>query len=282
MPNPAILKYEDRRHFRPSLRGLVFSGFVLALALFQSLSAWAGGPDSVERLPSLEKAVKMAIAHHPDTPKVKVKYEVSKHYYQLLASQEQLGISEEVKGHFETAVTKADERMDSDDGEVTQSAITKLKLGLSGTLNDISNFNAEINKARLNLGYWTGQTIDDDAEIPEDVQTVIPFDFKDTESYRKTLDSYPKTSGLALLKRKEAFIELNKAREKLALARKTRKLTRALLVTEVANYDFGIGDEGDLFEALVIYTRVLVGYYDTIYQFNLAVLDVQKLYSEHR
>ena len=77
-----------------------------------------------------------------------------------------------------------------------------------------------------------------------------------------------------LYKLKEAMIEVNKAREQLALARKNRKMTRALLVTEAANYDFGIGNEADLFEALIIYTRVLVGYYEAMHSFNVAVYRV--------
>ena len=50
-------------------------------------------------------------------------------------------------------------------------------------------------------------------------------------------------------------------------------------MSEVANYDFGIGDAGDLFEALIIYTRVLSGYYDSVYNFNLAVADLNRLKS---
>ena len=53
-------------------------------------------------------------------------------------------------------------------------------------------------------------------------------------------------------------------------------MTRALLVSEVANYDFGIGDSGDLFQALIIYTRVLNGYYDSVYNFNLLVAKLDR------
>ena len=60
------------------------------------------------------------------------------------------------------------------------------------------------------------------------------------------------------------------------LARKNRKITRALLVSEVANYDFGIGDPADLFQALIIYTRVLSGYYDSVYKFNLSVAGLKR------
>ena len=60
------------------------------------------------------------------------------------------------------------------------------------------------------------------------------------------------------------------------LARKNRKMTRALLVSEVANYDFGIGDPNDLFQALIIYTRVLSGYYESVYKYNLAVAELNR------
>ena len=67
------------------------------------------------------------------------------------------------------------------------------------------------------------------------------------------------------------MIEINRARAKVQLSSDNRKITRALLVTEVANYDFGIGDEADLFEALIIYTRILVGHFEALYEFNLSV-----------
>ena len=62
------------------------------------------------------------------------------------------------------------------------------------------------------------------------------------------------------------------------LARKNRKMTRALLVSEVANFDFGIGESSDLFQSLIIYTRVLNGYYESVYNYNLsvAILDRDK------
>ena len=60
------------------------------------------------------------------------------------------------------------------------------------------------------------------------------------------------------------------------LALKNRRMTRALLVSEVANYDFGIGDPGDLFQALIIYTRVLSGYYESVYKFNLSIAELDR------
>ena len=75
----------------------------------------------------------------------------------------------------------------------------------------------------------------------------------------------------------KAFIAAKEATAKVTLGKKNRKITRALLVAEVANYDFGIGDSQELFEALIVYTRVLVGYLDSIYTLNVAVAELEKL-----
>jgi hypothetical protein len=61
------------------------------------------------------------------------------------------------------------------------------------------------------------------------------------------------------------------------IGKKNRKITRALLITEAANYDFGIGNSEELFEALIIYTRVFSSYLDSIYTFNLAVANLERL-----
>ena len=74
----------------------------------------------------------------------------------------------------------------------------------------------------------------------------------------------------------KAFLKINEAKKRMQLAHKNRKMTRALLVSEVANYDFGIGNPGDLFQALLIYTRVLTGYYESIYKFNLSIAELDR------
>ena len=74
----------------------------------------------------------------------------------------------------------------------------------------------------------------------------------------------------------KAFLKVIEAKKRMKLAHKNRKMTRALLVSEVANYDFGIGNPGDLFQALIIYTRVLTGYYESIYKFNLSIAELDR------
>jgi len=208
-----------------------------------------------------------------------VALEVKRNHGLILARREQLEISKEVKGHFEKAVTEAEKKFEKGDEDISQSAITKLKLGLAGTLNDISRFNSDIALAQLRLEKYLGVRWKEGVDISGPKFQPVDFPHKTVSEFLKSKSSgskTPKESGLFDLR--EAIIEVNKAREQLILAGKNRKMTRALLVTEAANYDFGIGNEADLFEALIIYTRVLVGYNEAIHTFNVAVYRFHSLY----
>jgi len=216
----------------------------------------------------------------------KLIYEVKSNYYKILAKKEQLDISEEVRGHFEKALAQAEERYETGEGDVTQSAITKLKLGLAGTVNDISQNKGEIQLALLNLGLYLRCTVNPEGKLPEAGLKAVDFPHNTIEEFIKSRNSLSGDGVLSIksfsrnkqYELKKAQIEVNQARERMRLAKKNRKMTRALLVTEVANYDFGIGEAGDLFEALIIYTRVLVGYHQTVLEFNLSVIELEKVF----
>ena len=75
----------------------------------------------------------------------------------------------------------------------------------------------------------------------------------------------------------KVFLDVKLSNDKVVLGKKNRKITRALLVAEVANYDFGIGDSQDLFEALLIYTRVFSSYLDSVYVLKVSVAELEKL-----
>ena len=245
--------------------------------------------ETLKQLPTLEQALERALSrtipHLPSQGDL-VMLEVKRNYDLILARREQLEISREVQGHFEKAVTQAEKKFEEGEGDISQSAITKLKLGLTGTLNDIVRFESDTALAKLRLEQYLGIQWAGDVDISGPKFRPADFPYKTVEEYlkKKSSSSKPgkmkKTDRAGLFERRAAMIEVNLAREKLVLGRKSRKMTRALLVTEVANYDFGIGNESDLFEALIIYTRVLVGYYDTIYDFNLAVHRFMKIDSE--
>ncbi len=233
---------------------------------------------TLDKLPSLEQALAMSEARYSSekpspkaTPQLDVALEIKRNYDLILTRREQLEISKEVKGHFTKAVTQAEKKFEEGDENISQSAITKLKLGLAGTLNDISRFNSDIALAKLRLEKYLGVNWAEGVDISGPDFQPVDFPHKTVGEYLKSNASGKTPKGSGLFNMREAIIEVNKAREQLTLAGKNRKMTRALLVTEAANYDFGIGNEADLFEALIIYTRVLVGYYEALHTFNIAV-----------
>jgi len=196
-------------------------------------------------------------------------------------------------------VDKSAEILEEGEGDVSQSDVTKLKLGLSDTLNDIISLKHDMQVARLHLGQLTGRQLGADSPIAETDILPVSFSFNSLDDYLTAQISSPtskssvgkvriassKASTSVPAKRSErdrltlhkAFIDINEAKAKVLLGKKNRKISRALLVAEVANYDFGIGDSQELFEALIIYTRVLSGYLDSIYTFNVAVAELEKL-----
>lgn len=218
---------------------------------------------TLNKLPTLEQAL--------ESSHIDVRLEVKRNFSLILARREQLEVSREVKGHFEKAVTQAEKKFEEEDGDISQSAITKLKLGLAGTLNDIAKFNSDIALAKLKLEKYLRVRWAEKVDISDPKFQPVSFPHQTVDQFLKndTSSKIPKKSDLYDLR--EAIIEVNKAREQLTLAGKNRKMTRALLVTEAANYDFGIGNEADLFEALIIYTRVLVGYFEAVHTFNVEV-----------
>ena len=227
---------------------------------------------------SLDQAVSMA-QRNPNIklPLSEIRYNVKKYYYQIQSASGQLDISREVKGHFDSAVKKSEKNFDQGETDISQSDITKLKLGLSGTLNDIIELETELKIAKLYLGNYFGWNPSQNIELKEKKTSAVDFSFASFEDFFHSLNY---AEGQIIpekrLSLEKGFIKAVEAQDKMNLAKKTRKITRALLVGEVANYDFGIGSSGDLFEALIIYTRVLKGYYQSIYNFNLSVAELYR------
>ena len=245
--------------------------------------------DGLQPLPDLQKAVEEVRSLYMGEELLFLadkEYQVRKYYYQVQSKTEKLEILKEVKEHFETAVTKAEEKFDSGEEDVSQSAITKLKLGLAGTLNDIIELESEVKVAQLSLALIFKDNYSIDGEMPNPDIEPVDFKFNNYDKWFKvsglvfgidtkgTTGKHFRSNELAL---KTGYLKAVETRKKLNLARENLKITRALLVSEVANYDFGIGDPGELFEALIIYTRVLSGYYDSVYNFNLAVADLNRV-----
>lgn len=246
-----------------------FQVCITMIFLMISSACYAGG---VKPIPSLNNILRSSI---PDKSNLsatqEMEYSIKKFYYQIQYQDQKLKVLNEVKGHFEKSVTKAEEKYDEGESDINQSDITKLKLGLAGTLNDIYEVEADLEISRLSLFEVLKSEYEPEAELFEPDITPVKFDFEDYEDWS---GQGSELSGNISLKK--AFIKVIEAKKKMQLARKNRKITRALLVSEAANYDFGIGDPAVLFQALIIYTRVLNGYYDSVYNFNLSVAGLDR------
>jgi hypothetical protein len=260
---------------------------VLFILLAAIIVCWpsalhAGGPG--KSFPALEETARLAAerAKALKNDPGEAAFKASDLYYQIQYKSDQLKIAEEVRDHFTRAAEKAEEKFDRGDEGISQSSITKLKLGLSGAENDVLVLGNEIHFAKLSLGHLLGWEVTAETPLDETGIKAVEFAFHNLESYLASLNAPGAPPGcracsgpLAPGKRlalNGAFIDVDQARLQMAMAKKSRKITRTLLVTEVANYDFGIGQSEDLFEALIIYTRVLRGYYETAYNLNRAVL----------
>ncbi|MBT5472454.1 MAG: TolC family protein [Nitrospina sp.] len=248
-------------------RILVLLGMLLIASLSIISSSYAGG---IQPIPSLNKVLDEArsftSAKNNTTSLQEKEFLIKKLYYQIQYQAQNLEILNEVKGHFEKSISKAEEKYDEGEEGISQSDITKLKLGLAGTLNDIYEIDTDLQISRLSLSDSLQNKYQPEAELKE--PNILPVEFK-FEDYQTWVGQNGDNRKDLLLKK--AFLKVNEARQKMHLAKKNRKMTRALLISEVANYDFGIGDPGDLFQALIIYTRVLNGYHDSVYNFNLSV-----------
>ena len=232
-------------------------------------------------------------------PPEHITFLVKKYFYQIETQVEQLDTAKEVRNHFQKAVEKSKEIFDSGEGDVSQADLTKLKLGLSNTLNNIIDLEHDIQIGKLNLGKLINQEIPDGNDIT--VTDPIPIDFPYTsfDDYMIAKNLTPQSKKIAAkvgivsneihaeqptklteenrLLLYKAYLGVTSSKDKVMLGKKNRKITRALLVAEVANYDFGIGDSKELFEALIMYTRVFSSYLDSIYTLNVSAAELEKL-----
>ena len=251
---------------------------VIFFSLISFSKSFANGEKSIPSIENVLDEIRSAFPKKERTKSLEqMLFETKKFYYQIQYQKQKLGILKEVKGHFEKAVGKIEEKYDEGEEDIDQSEITKIKLGLAGTLNDIYEVETDLQISRLSLSEILGNKYPPNAKLLESDIVPVEFQFDSFFSWLKDQSISSKANKRLLILRK-SFLKVVEASKKMKLARKNRKMTRALLVSEVANYDFGVGESGDLFQALIIYTRVLSGYYNSVYKFNLsvAILDRDK------
>ena len=266
---------------------------LVALTLTFSLFSPKAGFSQVY-LPGLDQALINISKHYEELVPNQIReihFKVKELYFRIFSNKNQLSVAEGVEKHFEKAISKAEEKFNEGDDSVSQSDITKLKLGLSKTLNGIIELKSEIDQSFVSLGLLMGYEIYSDTKIEGKGFETVDFPFQNWNNFKyeilnrdKSITSKNQTRPLDFLKNRNklgefkiAFIKIQEARSKMQLMARMKKNTRALLIPEVANHDFGVGDSEDLFEALVIYTEVQRGHFQAIYNFNIAVAALERL-----
>lgn len=291
-------------------------------------------------------------------------YRIKVLYYDLLLTGELIKLSEEIKNSFEKATTKAEEKLESDDLDITPQDVLKLKLGLTGAKDELNslayNRKSLINSLKYELSIppekefsIKSKRLKQEKIDLKKIQDYFEITFKNKSTlkekkagigYEEALlklsksRSYPEffirtgveggvapnrddqhnpfvrddynyfkadvalgmkwsldfslnssrvhiaEAKLAKAKaEKEAlssslpnritknFLKIKESEESVKIAREARKFSRGLLVTNLANFDFGIGEAKDLFESLFIYMKTVNNYLTKIYDYNIAI-----------
>ena len=279
--------------------------FTLVILVLISSISWAENTKLVPTT-TLNKLVGLALdynlknrANSKYLPPEEITFLIKKYYYQIGTQVEQLATARDIQAHFQKAIDKSTEVFDSGEGDISQADITKLKLGLSNTLDNIIGLEHDLKIAKLTLGGLINQELLEGNDIS--VGDPIPIDFlyisfddylraKNLTPQKKNITGKANTAKNKVHVKQstilteenrrllyKAYLDVASSKARVILGKKNRKITRALLISEVANYDFGIGDSQELFEALMIYTRVFSGYLDSVYDFNVMVAELEKI-----
>jgi hypothetical protein len=123
----------------------------MALIFFLLIGSicYAGG---IEPIPSLNNILSSSIPDKNNSPsKQELEYSIKKFYYQIQYQDQKLQLLNEVKGHFETSISKAEEKYDEGEEDISQTKITKHILGVAGTLTHIIRGITDIHISRKSL-----------------------------------------------------------------------------------------------------------------------------------
>jgi outer membrane protein TolC len=86
-------------------------------------------------------------------------------------------------------------------------------------------------------------------------------------------------SGLRL-EVERSYVAVEQARATIESVRAGRKAARGLLVLTVANFDLGIGEGDELFEAYGAYTETSTDYFRAVHDYNVAVAELSRAVGE--
>lgn len=76
---------------------------------------------------------------------------------------------------------------------------------------------------------------------------------------------------------REAYEKVKETQKNLDSSWESRKAGRALLILNLTNFKFGIGSGKDVFDGLSIYAKTAGQYYESVYDYNMAVAKLKQL-----
>lgn len=203
-------------------------------------------------------------------------YRIKTLYYDLLLKKELMKLAEDVKNNFEKATEKAEKKLEDEDPDITLQDVLKLKLGLVAGKDELNNLEYDRKEIIESLKYELG--------IPRDKK----FDIKSKRLKQEKIDlkkiktdfdlAFRNKSSLrekkAIFRINKIYLKIHRAEDSIKIAREVRKVSRGLLVTNLANFDFGIGEAKDLFESLFIYMRSVKNYLTKVHDYNVSIAEL--------
>jgi len=153
---------------RQKLVSFVKRGLFAVILLVLAVRPSEGGGGAFT-IPPLDKIIPLAIEKNPGSSRSagEIKFLTTRTYYQIQFKTNQLGIAEEVKERFETAIEKAEEKYEEGEDDISQSDITKLKLGRTGSVHDVIELEHEIHVAKLELAELTGLDLSKESSLED-------------------------------------------------------------------------------------------------------------------
>ena len=163
---------------------IFWHGVILIISL---LSVSFSSANGIKPIPSLNKILEKTPSYSvgKNTSFHEIEYSIKKFYYQIQYQEQKLTVLNEVKGHFKKSISKAEEKYEEGEEDISQSDITKLKLGLAGTLNDIYEVETGLKISRLSLTNILNNEYQINAKLLNPIILPLKFDYEDYEGWFK-------------------------------------------------------------------------------------------------
>lgn len=84
------------------------------------------------------------------------------------------------------------------------------------------------------------------------------------------------------LQTEKAWLEMQEAKHNISTSRQSFQSAKKWAAAALANFDFGIGDARDIYDAVAVYGKMKAAYYQAIYDFKIAQAELDYATGEHQ